>query len=86
MPLDELLAMYYGGENNESESTTEEDVEQQSENAAAEEDESEPDPPEQPSQLRSLYEPMPEIDQDASRLLRCKYFHVALLLFSFAFL
>lgn len=70
MPLEELLALYgYSGENQENESPVEDDLEQE----AMEEQESETDPPDQPSKLRTLYDPIPENDQDASRLLRCKY-------------
>lgn len=70
MPLDELLALYgYRGENQENESPIEDDQEQ---SEVMDEQESETDPPEQPSKLRTLYDPIPETDQDASRLLRCK--------------
>lgn len=69
MPLEELLALYgYGGENQENESPVEDDLEQET----MEEQESETDPPDQPSKLRTLYDPIPENEQDASRLLRCK--------------
>ncbi|KAJ8923599.1 hypothetical protein NQ315_010178 [Exocentrus adspersus] len=76
MPLEELLALYgFRGENQENESPEEEDEEdEQGESPAMsepmEDQESEPSPPEQPSKLRALYEPIPDNDQDASRLLR----------------
>lgn len=71
MPLEELLALYgYRGENQENESPVEDDQEQSE--TGMEEQESEPDPPINPSKLRALYEPIPDSDQDASRLLRCK--------------
>ncbi|XP_018565661.1 mesoderm induction early response protein 1 [Anoplophora glabripennis] len=74
MPLEELLALYgYRGENQENESPEEEeDDEEESPEMSEpmEEQESEPSPPEQPSKLRVLYEPIPDNDQDASRLLR----------------
>lgn len=61
MPLEELLALYGYNE-----------TEQQAESEQMDERESEPDPPDQESKLSDLYENMPENDQDASRLLRCK--------------
>lgn len=71
MPLEELLALYgYRGENQENESPLDDDQEQSE--TGMEEQESEPDPPINPSKLRALYEPIPDNDQDASRLLRCK--------------
>lgn len=79
MPLEELLALYgYRGENQENESPEEEEEDDEEEESPEmsepmEEQESEPSPPEQPSKLRVLYEPIPDNDQDASRLLRCKF-------------
>lgn len=72
MPLEELLALYgYRGENQENESPVEDDPDPDH-SEPMEEQESEPDPPEQPSKLRAFYDNIPENDQDASRLLRCK--------------
>ncbi|CAG9855090.1 unnamed protein product [Phyllotreta striolata] len=77
MPLEELLALYgYRGENQENESPEEEKEEEEPQQHSPEmsepieEQESEPSPPEEPSKLSALYEPMPETDQDESRLLR----------------
>lgn len=80
MPLEELLALYgCRGENQENESPEEEKEEEEPQQNSPEmsepmeEQESEPSPPEEPSKLRVLYEPIPENDQDESRLLRCKF-------------
>ncbi|KAJ8936443.1 hypothetical protein NQ314_012305 [Rhamnusium bicolor] len=74
MPLEELLALYgYRGENQENESPDEEEEDEeegQEMSEPMEEQESVPSPPEQPSKLRVLYEPIPDSDQDGSRLLR----------------
>lgn len=70
MPLEELLALYgLRGENQENESPME-DEEQERQSETMEEQEPEPEPVDQPSQLQALYEPIPETEQDASRLLR----------------
>lgn len=70
MPLPELLALYgYRDDHQKSESPIDDDVDA---SEPMDEQESEPDPPDQPSQLQTLYDPIPESDQDASRLLRCK--------------
>ena len=72
MPLEELLALYgYQGENQENESPIDDDPDP---SETIEEHESENDRPEQSSKLCVLYDPIPEIDRDASRLLRCAYF------------
>ncbi|XP_022902348.1 mesoderm induction early response protein 1 isoform X2 [Onthophagus taurus] len=69
MPLEELLALYnYQGENQENESPVEDDVEQ---GDTIEEQEMDIEPPMAPSKLSQLYGPIPETDQDPSRLLRC---------------
>lgn len=68
MPLPELLALYgYKDENQKSDSPVDEDA---SASEQMEEQESECDPPDQPSRLQTLYDPIPENEQDASRLLR----------------
>ncbi|KAG5878022.1 hypothetical protein JTB14_014263 [Gonioctena quinquepunctata] len=77
MPLEELLALYgYRGENQENESPEEEEAEEVRGSPGVseqmEEQESEPSPQEEPSELRALYEPILDNDQDASRLLRLK--------------
>lgn len=69
MPLEELLALYGYREMQESESPIEDDAEQSE--TMEEEQESESDPPEEPSsKLCDLYDTIPGIEQDASRLLR----------------
>ncbi|CAH1965020.1 unnamed protein product [Acanthoscelides obtectus] len=73
MPLEELLALYgYQGENQENESPEEEGNEEAESTEMSEtvERESEPSPQEEPSKLHILYGPIPDNDQDASRLLR----------------
>ncbi|XP_065165683.1 mesoderm induction early response protein 1 isoform X1 [Atheta coriaria] len=61
-----------GEKENEHEAEAENDVEEpmDEEQLEQEEAECEPEPVEQPSNLHALYEPIPESDQDASRLLR----------------
>lgn len=69
MPLEELLALYgYRGENQENESP----IEDQDPSEPMEDQESEPDPPGPTSKLKDLYDTIPDNDQEASRLLRCK--------------
>ncbi|XP_057652431.1 mesoderm induction early response protein 1-like isoform X2 [Diorhabda carinulata] len=77
MPLEELLALYgYRGENQENESPVEEKEEDEPNDCSPgtsrqmDEQESLPSPPEEPSRLKELYEPIPENDHDESRLLR----------------
>lgn len=66
MPLPELLALYgYKDDNEKSVSPIDDDA-----SPSEQMDESEPDPPDQPSKLQTLYDPIPENDHDASRLLR----------------
>lgn len=67
MPLPELLALYGYGRDNQK-SPTDDDAPSE----PMDEQESESDPQDRPSQLHALYEPIPDSDHDASRLLRCK--------------
>ncbi|XP_018325537.2 mesoderm induction early response protein 1-like isoform X1 [Agrilus planipennis] len=68
MPLEELLAMY-GYRDIQENGSPEEDEQDVSETMEEQESES-LDPPESESKLHTLYENIPDNDQDASRLLR----------------
>lgn len=74
MPIEELLALYgYQDENQENESP-DEDGEDEEGSAIGSEGMDDQDAEIMPptSNLRVLYQPIPDNDQDESRLLRCK--------------
>lgn len=72
MPLPELLALYgFRTSDQKPESPIDDDADPSE--PMEEQESSEPDPPDQPSQLQTLYDNLPGGDQDASRLLRCKW-------------
>lgn len=69
MPLPELLALYgFRTSGQKTESSIDDDADRSE--PMEEQESSETDPPDQPSQLQTLYDSLPEGDHDASRLLR----------------
>lgn len=72
MPLPELLALYGFRAGSQKTETSIDDDADRSE-PMEEQESSETDPPDQGSQLQTLYDALQDGDQDASRLLRCKW-------------